>query len=146
MRGLTAEDLVSVIDVLVELLPEFADVRIVRPWALPAAAAAAEGVIAGIDVHDPGANGVNAGARSDAAGAIALNAATSMNGGASDEERMRALAVTIRRLKPLDRGNAAFAVTAVLVHGRLLGEAMSLERAAAIAGARMPGPPASPPH
>ena len=32
-RGMTAEDLVSVVDVLVELLPEFAGARIVRPWA-----------------------------------------------------------------------------------------------------------------
>ncbi|MDY0114250.1 MAG: hypothetical protein RBS21_08250 [Corynebacterium sp.] len=110
-RGMTAEDLVSVVDVLVELLPEFAGARIVRPWALSAAAAACEGMIAGVDVHP------------------------------RPEDRSRAMAETIRRLKPLDRANDAFAVTAVLVHGRLAGIHMSVDRASAIAGVRDPGHP-----
>ncbi|MFD5868976.1 hypothetical protein ACFWGD_10260 [Corynebacterium sp. NPDC060344] len=108
IRPLSAEDLVSVVDVLAELLPEFDGAAIVRPWALSAAAAAEEGSIAGVDVH------------------------------AGLEDRLRAMAETLRRLKPLDRGNDAFAVTAVMVRGRLAGTHMSFDRAAAIAGVRHP--------
>lgn len=122
--GLTAEDLVSVIDVLVELLPEFDGVRIVRPWALAAAGAAAGGMIGGVDVHrDLGPHGGG------------------VHGGAHLEDRARAQAEAIRRLKPLDHGNDAFAVTAVLVHGRIAGTHMSFDRAAAIAGVRGPARP-----
>ncbi|MCG7439024.1 hypothetical protein [Corynebacterium freneyi] len=128
--GLTAEDLVSVIDVLVELLPEYDGVRIVRPWALAAAGAAAGGMIGGVDVHRD-------------LGDVAPRPGGARGGGhplGDDrlEDRARAQAETIRRLKPLDRGNDAFAVTAVLVHGRLAGTHMSFDRAAAIAGVRDP--------
>lgn len=128
--GLTAEDLVSVIDVLVELLPEFDGVRIVRPWALAAAGAAAGGMIGGVDVHrdlGPHVGGVHGGG--------------DVHGGAHLEDRARAQAEAIRRLKPLDHGNDAFAVTAVLVHGRIAGTHMSFDRAAAIAGVRDPARP-----
>lgn len=128
--GLTAEDLMSVIDVLVELLPEYDGVRIVRPWALAAAGAAAGGMIGAVDVHrdlsdvGPRPGGARGGGHPP--------------GDDNLEDRARAQAETIRRLKPLDRGNDAFAVTAVLVHGRLAGTHMSFDRAAAIAGVRDP--------
>ena len=110
---MTPEDLVAVVDVLAGLLPEFSGARIVRPWAL--AAAAADGSIAGIDVH-----------------------ADSGSRGRAMDERARAMAETIRRLKPLDRGNDAFAVVAVMVLGRLADAHMSFDRAAALAGVRHP--------
>lgn len=112
---MTPEDLVAVVDVLAGLLPEFSGARIVRPWALAAAAAAANGSIAGIDVH-----------------------ADSGSRGRAMDERARAMAETIRRLKPLDRGNDAFAVVAVMVLGRLADAHMSFDRAAALAGVRHP--------
>lgn len=102
---MTPEDLVAVVDVLAGLLPEFSGARIVRPWALAAAAAAADGSIAR---------------------------------GRAMDERARAMAETIRRLKPLDRGNDAFAVVAVMVLGRLADAHMSFDRAAALAGVRHP--------
>ncbi|MBP2331364.1 hypothetical protein [Corynebacterium freneyi] len=128
--GLTAEDLVSVIDVLVELLPEYDGVRIVRPWALAAAGAAGGGMIGAVDVHrDLGDVGPRPGG---------ARGGGHPPGDDRLEDRARAQAETIRRLKPLDRGNDAFAVTAVLVHGRLAGTHMSFDRAAAIAGVRDP--------
>lgn len=125
--GLTAEDLVSVIDVLSELLPEYDGVRIVRPWALAAAGAAGGGMIGAVDVHrdlGPRPGGARGGGHPPGDDRL--------------EDRARTQAETIRRLRPLDRGNDAFAVTAVLVHGRMAGTHMSFDRAAAIAGVRDP--------
>ena len=128
--GLTAEDMVSVIDVLVELLPEYDGVRIVRPWALAAAGAAAGGMIGGVDVHralgDVGPRPGGAGGGGHPLGADRRAALA------------RAPAEPLRRLTPLDRGHDAVAVTAVLVHARLAGTHMSFDRAAAIAGVRDP--------
>ncbi|WP_295625874.1 hypothetical protein [uncultured Corynebacterium sp.] len=123
---MTAEDLVAVVDVLAELLPEFDGVRVVRPWALTAAAGAAGGMIAGVDVHDPPITGT--------AGAGTTGAVRSPD---AEAARSRAMADALRRLKPLDRGNDAFAVVAVLVRTRLTGDHASLDRAAALAGVRL---------
>lgn len=105
---MNAEDLLAVLDVLAESLPEFSGAVVVRPWALTAAAGAASATIGGHELHD------------------------------SAESAARAVAEAIRGLEPLDRGNDAFAVVAVIVCLGLAGNDSSLDRAAALAGVRLP--------
>lgn len=89
---MTPEDLAAIVDVMAGALPEYAGVRITRPWALAAAAGATASDIADADLH-----------RSPADAAAAL-------------------AEAIRALRPLDHGNGAFAIVAENVALRLAAE------------------------
>lgn len=106
--SLAAESLVALVDVLAESLPEFAGVRITRPWALTAAAGAVEATIAGVELHR------------------------------SPADAAESLARTIRRLRPLDHGNDALAFLAATVHLRLAGADPRPATVARITGIAVP--------
>lgn len=106
--ALTAESLVALVDVLAGALPEFAGARIARPWALAAAAGAADAAIAGVELHR------------------------------SPIEAAECLARTIRRLRPLDYGNDALAFLAAAVHLRLAGADAPPAAVARITGIPIP--------